>query len=199
MESEYDNYVEIILKYWFSGNKNADFKRWFKSGEKYDSEIRNKFSNVLKEAEKGNLLHWLGNSRSFLAHIILLDQFSRHIYRGTPEAYKNDGKIMLFMEMAIDKYIDNYNASEQMFILLPYQHSENLSEQKKGLLILNDLISKEEDMTQKNILKTALHHQKGHFNVIKKHGRFPKRNYLLGRLSTVDEIDYMDGSENVPY
>ena len=157
MESEYDNYVELILKYWFSGNKNADFKRWFKSGDKYDAEITNKFSNVLKEAEKGNLLHWLGNSRSFLAHIILLDQFSRHIYRGTPQAYKNDGKILLFMEMAIDRYIDDYNASEQMFILLPYQHSEKLVEQKKGLNMLNDLINKEEDMTQKNILKTRVH------------------------------------------
>jgi len=199
MESEYDNYVDIILKYWFSGNKNADFKKWFKSGEKYDIEITNKFSGVLKEAEKGNLLHWLGNRRSFLAHIILLDQFSRHIYRGTHEAYKNDSRILLFMEMAVDKYIDEYNASEKMFILLPYQHSEKLVEQKKGLGILNDLITKEEDMTQKNILKTALHHQKGHLNVIKKFGRFPKRNYLLGRLSTVEEIDYMDGSENVPY
>lgn len=199
MESEYDNYVDIILKYWFSGNKNADFKKWFKSGEKYDIEIRDKFSGVLKEAEKGNLLHWLGNSRSFLAHIILLDQFSRHIYRGTHHAYKNDSRILLFMEMAVDRYIDDYNASEKMFILLPYQHSEKLVEQKKGLNMLNDLINKEEDMTQKNILKTALHHQKGHLNVIKKFGRFPKRNYLLGRLSTVEEIDYMDGSENVPY
>jgi len=199
MESEYDNYIDIILKYWFSGNKNADFKKWFRSGKKYDVEIKERFLGVLKEAEKGNLLHWLGNSRSYLAHIILLDQFSRHIYRGTPDAYKNDSKILLFMEMAIDRYIDDYSASEQMFILLPYQHSEKITEQQKGLEVLHNLIIKELDMTQKNILKTALHHQKGHLNVISKYGRFPKRNYILGRLSTVDEIDYMDGSENVPY
>ena len=111
MESEFDNYVDIILKYWFTGNKNADFKRWFNNGNKYDEEIKDKFFIVLKEAEKGNLLHWLGNSNSFLAHIILLDQFSRHIYRGTPNAYKNDQKILLFTEMALDQYLDKYNAS----------------------------------------------------------------------------------------
>ena len=199
MESEYDNYVDIILKYWFTGNKNSDFKRWFNNGSKYDDEIREKFFIVLKEAEKGNLLHWLGDKRSFLAHIILLDQFSRHIYRGTPDAYKNDHKILLFMEMAIDQYIDEYNAFEKMFVLMPYQHSENIKEQEKGLEILTNLIHKEEDMTQKNILKTALHHQKGHYQVIKNYSRFPKRNYILGRLSTEEEIDYMDRSENVPY
>ena len=82
---------------------------------------------------------------------------------------------------------------------MPYQHSENIEDQKKGVETLTEIISKEEDMSQKNILKTALHHQKGHLNVIKKFGRFPKRNYVLGRLSTEDEIDYMDRSENVPY
>ena len=199
MESEFDSYVEIILKYWFTGNKNADFKRWFNNGSKYDDEIKEKFFIVLKEAEKGNLLHWLGNSRSFLAHIILLDQFSRHIYRGTPDAYKNDHKILLFMEMAVDQYMDSYNASEKMFVLMPYQHSENIEEQLKGVEMLKEQIDKEQDMSQKNILKTALHHQKGHLNVLKKFNRFPKRNYILGRLSTEDEIDYMDRSENVPY
>jgi uncharacterized protein (DUF924 family) len=199
MMSEFDNYVDLILNYWFSKNKNADFRRWFNSGIKFDGEIKDKFSNVLLEAEKGNLLHWLGDSRSYLAHIILLDQFSRQIYRGTPQAFKNDTKIKLFMEMAIDEYIDTYTASEKMFVLMPYQHSENLKDQEAGLEILKELVAKETNMTEKNILKTALHHQKGHYNVIKKFGRFPKRNYILGRVSTEEEIDYMDSSENLPY
>ena len=199
MESEFDNYVDVILNYWFTGNKNADFKRWFNSGYKYDDEIKTKFSNVLIEAEKGNLLHWLGNKRSFLAHIILLDKFSRQIYRGTPEAYKNDVKIKLFMEMALDQYLDEYNATEKMFVLMPYQHSEILEDQEMGLEILKQQVSQEQNMTEKNILKTALHHQKGHHQVIKKFGRFPKRNYILGRVSTESEIDYMDSSENLPY
>ena len=82
-----DSYSEQILDYWF---KYGNFKKWFTSGQLYDKEITEKFSFILKEAEKGNLLHWLKDSRSFLAHIILLDQFSRHIYRGKPDAYKND-------------------------------------------------------------------------------------------------------------
>ena len=157
MESEFDNYVDIILNYWFTNNKNADFKRWFNSGTKYDQEITKKFSNVLLEAEKGNLLHWLGDERSFLAHIILLDQFSRQIYRGSPSAYKNDTKTKLFMEMAVDQYLDNYSASEKMFVLMPYQHSEMLEDQERGLEILKEQISEEDNMTEKNTNQIQVH------------------------------------------
>ena len=191
-----DSYSEQILDYWF---KYGNFKKWFSSGQLYDKEITEKFSFILKEAEKGNLLHWLKDSRSFLAHIILLDQFSRHIYRGKPDAYKNDNKILKFMEMGIDLYIDSYNATEKMFALMPYQHSENIEDQKKGISILQECIKKETVMSEKNTLKTALFHQKGHLKALQQFGRFPKRNYVLGRLSSEKEIDYMDSSEKLPY
>jgi uncharacterized protein (DUF924 family) len=191
-----DSYSDKILDYWFKSN---NFRKWFNSGQLYDKEIEEKFSFILKEAEKGNLLHWLKDSKSFLAHIILLDQFSRHIYRGKLDAYKNDAKVLKFMEMGIDLYIDSYNAIEKMFALMPYQHSENIEEQNKGIFILQECIKKEQVMSEKNTLKTALFHQKGHLKVLQQFGRFPKRNYLLGRLSNEKEVDYMDSSEKRPY
>ena len=190
-----DSYSDKILDYWFKSN---NFRKWFNSGQLYDKEIEEKFSFILKEAEKGNLLHWLKDSKSFLAHIILLDQFSRHIYRGKLDAYKNDAKVLKFMEMGIDLYIDSYNAIEKMFALMPYQHSENIEEQNKGIFILQECIKKEQVMSEKNTLKTALFHQKGHLKVLQQFGRFPKRNYLLGRLSNETEVDYMDSSEKRP-
>ena len=78
-----------------------------------------------------------------------MDQFSRHIYRGTPAAYKNDYKTMLFMEMALDRYIDDLSAVEKMFVLMPYQHMENLEYQEKGIEILTNLVKKEKDPKEK--------------------------------------------------
>ena len=190
-------YTSLILKYWFSNG--FDEKKWFLEGNKNDKIITKLFKKILKEAEKGNLLHWLDNENSYLAYIILLDQFSRHIYRGTKQAFKNDTKALRFTEMGLDLHLEKFNAMEKMFVLMPYQHSENLEEQKFGVKILKELISKEQNAEEKNILKKALFHQKNHLNVIKRFGRFPKRNDDLGRESTEEEIDYMDENTKYPY
>ena len=196
--NNYDGYIDKILDYWF-GNGKLNFDKWFKKGHIFDAEIKEKFSKILKEAEKGNLLEWLGTKKGYIAHIILMDQFSRHIYRGTPDAYKNDYKTLLFMEMALETYLDRLSAVEKMFVLMPYQHIEKLEYQIKGCEILTNLVKNEKNLKEKNILKTALFHQKGHYETLKKFGRFPKRNYILNRLSSEDEIDYMDNSEDKPY
>jgi len=154
---------------------------------------------MLKEAENGNLLHWLGNKDSYLAYIILMDQFSRHIYRGTSDAYKNDHKVLLFTEMGFHLYEEKLNAIEKMFVLMPYQHSENLKIQKLGVKILSNLLKNELNVSERNILKKALFHQKQHCKVIENFGRFPKRNQYMGRASSEDEIDYIDEFDEFDY
>ena len=134
----------------------------------------------------------LNSYKSYLAMIILMDQFSRHIYRGTGKAYENDTKILLFTEMGLDLYLDQASAIEKTFILMPYQHSENINDQKLGVNILENLVKNETNLCEKNILKKTLFHQKKHYDVIKNFGRFPKRNLILERESTEDEIDYID-------
>ena len=196
--NNYNKYIDLILDFWF-GNGKLNFDMWFKNGSKYDQKIIDNFSEILKEAEKGNLLEWLGSKKGYIAHIILMDQFSRHIYRGKKEAYKNDYKTMLFMEMALDQYLNDLTAIEKMFVLMPYQHLEDVEYQKKGVETLKSLIVNEKDPKEKNILKTALFHQNGHLKTLEKFGRFPKRNYALDRVSTEEEIDYMDNSEDIPY
>ena len=126
-----------------------------------------------------------------------MDQFSRHIYRGTQKAYQNDKKILLFTEMGLDIYLESATTEEQMFILLPYQHAEDIDSQNFGLSVLETIIQKTEIPEDKEILRQLLYHQKKHRSVIKKFGRFPKRNAILGRQSTEDEIDYID--ENTKY
>lgn len=187
-----------ILNYWFS-SKHDNMKRWFHSGNKYDKEIKTKFHSILKKGENGKLEHWACSKNGYLAYIILMDQFTRHIYRGTSKAYKYDNKTVKFMEQYLDKYLDSYNSNEKMFILMPYQHSENIKNQIKGCQILNLLIEKENNIHEKKILQHALKHQIGHYEVIKKFGRFPKRNIFLNRESTTNEKNYIASSKNLPY
>ena len=183
-----------ILDFWYENE--LDYNKWFESGTKYDNLITTRFKDIHTDASEGYLLNWLTDKKSYLAMIILLDQFSRHIYRGSKKAYENDEICLLFTQMGLD-YLDEMQSNEKIFVLLPFQHSENIKDQKLGLKILKKLIKNETDENEKNILRKLLFHQKKHLEVIQEFGRFPKRNLLLGRESTEDEVDYID--ENTEY
>lgn len=183
-----------ILDFWYKND--LDYEKWFESGTKYDQFITVNFKDIHTEASEGYLLDWLTQKDSYLAMIILLDQFSRHIYRGTKKAYENDEICLLFAQMGLD-YLTEMSSNEKMFVLLPFQHSENIKDQKLGVKILRKLIKDEADEKEKNILRKLLFHQKKHLEVIEKFGRFPKRNKILGRENTEEEVDYID--ENTEY
>tara|TARA_B100000963_G_C22639677_1_gene679717 strand:- start:6510 stop:7145 length:636 start_codon:yes stop_codon:yes gene_type:complete len=194
----YDKYISIINNYWFRGFFDLD--RWFKKSTQYDSEIKTLFSGILKAAEQGHLEHWADTKDGFIAYIILLDQFTRQIYRYTGDSYKNDKKSLLFMKKHITKYINHLDATKLMFALMPLQHSEDIKDQVKGVKILKALIKYENDKKELNILNEALKHQEGHLKVIKMFGRFPKRNkYLPGRKTSLKEDEYIKVSSHLPY
>ena len=181
--------VKEILNFWF--DKNPDYNKWFNC-TKYDNYITKNFKKILKEAEQGNLLDWLNDSKSYIAMILLLDQMSRRIYRGSGKAYMNDKKALLFTEMGLDIHLYKLNVFEKIFTLMPYQHSEDIEDHKFGIQLLENLINNEPNLYNKNILKRSLFHTKKRFKVIEYFGRFPKRNISLERESTEEEIDYID-------
>ena len=99
-----NTYINEILKYWYNDNIHYfNEEKWFKNGKKIDKEIYKKFYKLLILAEKKKLINWNKTKDGFLAHTILLDQFSRHIYRDTADAYKNDEICINYT----DKYIAN--------------------------------------------------------------------------------------------
>ena len=108
-----------------------------------DEEIKEKFGDLLKEAENGGGFGWLASKESFVAYIILTDQFSRHIYRGSGDAFKNDVSTMIFTKLGFDLYRHQLVGYEFMFAFMPYMHTESLKYQKKGekILIVDDVIS----------------------------------------------------------
>jgi uncharacterized protein (DUF924 family) len=208
-----------ILDYWFSkGLYNPDYDKWFMKSQDYDEEIKEKFGELLKEAEKGKGFGWLVSKDSFVAYIILMDQFSRHIYRGKSNAFKNDNGVMIFCELGFEVYKKELIGYEFMFAFMPYMHTENLKLQKKGCELYEEQILLYEKSGYRNVtkpiitalissiiptnydkeyqmLKSMRIHVEGHFNTILRFGRFPKRNIALERISTISEIDYMEDPE----
>ena len=122
-----------VLDYWFSkGVYTPDYDKWFMKSEEYDEEITEKFGDLLKEAEHGKGFGWLVSKDSYVAHIILMDQFSRHIYRGKGDAFQNDNGAMIFVELGWDIYSKQLKGYEFMFAFMPFMHTENILYQKKG-------------------------------------------------------------------
>ena len=196
-----DIYINKIIKFWFNNNYrffNED--KWFKKGRLLDKEITKKFKNILLLAEKDKLAHWNDTKNGFLAHTILLDQFSRHIYRDTPKAYNNDLLCIKYTDKFILCYINELKPVESLFALMPYQHSENMCKQNTGIFLINYLLDKEKTIYGKKIYFEILKHQKQHAILIKKFGRFPKRNKILNIKSTEKEIEYIKNSDpSLPY
>ena len=210
-----------ILDYWFSkGLYTPDYDKWFMKSQDYDEEIKEKFGDLLKEAEEGKGFSWLHTKDSYVAHIILLDQFSRHIYRGSGDSFKNDNGCMLFVELGWKMYCNQLKGYEFMFAFMPYMHTENLTYQKKGKTIFyiqknlygtqhfhkrkltnpkdtSHITSIEPTKYDKEytMLKSMEPHLEGHLRTIEIFGRFPKRNKDLGRESTTPEISYMESPE----
>jgi uncharacterized protein (DUF924 family) len=215
-----------ILDYWFSkGIYTPDYDKWFMKSEDYDEEIRDKFGDLLKEAEQGKGFGWLVSKDSYVAHIILMDQFSRHIYRGKGDAFKNDKGCIIFVELGWEIYKEELKGYEFMFAFMPFMHTENIIYQKKGehhfirhKQLYGDA-TKKRLLTEPNkasmmtsikpthydkeytMLKSMEPHVLGHKQTILMFGRFPKRNSVLGRETTIQEGQYLnrEGVKNRPY
>ena len=124
--------AQDILDYWFPSDGSPDYDKWFMKSSDYDDEIKEKFGDLLKEAEKGKGYGWLVSKDSYVAYIILMDQFSRHIYRGTEDSFKNDKGVMIFTELGFEIFKDELVGYEFMFAFMPYMHTESILYQKKG-------------------------------------------------------------------
>ena len=211
-----------ILDYWFSkGRYTADYDKWFMKSQDYDEEIKEKFGDLLKEAESGKGFGWLVSKDSYVAHIILLDQFSRHIYRGSGDSFKNDNGCMLFVELGWEMYKEQLEGYEFMFAFMPYMHTENMIYQKKGekhffgrktqygevpsfkrkitapihVSYMGSLDEVTNNDKEYAMLKSMEPHVTGHNATMRMFGRFPKRNKALGRETTIQEEQYLNREE----
>jgi uncharacterized protein (DUF924 family) len=172
-----------VLDFWFEGDPAAWREVWFRSHAGFDT-LCERFAEALREAKAGQLDAWAASPRGVLALIILLDQFSRNLHRGSAEAFAADAKARGVARAAIARRLDQtLGPIERMFVYLPFEHSEDLADQDEGMRLFDTLREALGDET--------IRHAEEHRSTIRRFGRFPYRNAALGRTSTPDELDYL--------
>jgi uncharacterized protein (DUF924 family) len=191
------NRIEDILHFWFGAFPTpytADASKtdmWFKNGAAYDSEIFINFGVDYDKAINGELDHWVDSYRGRLALIILLDQFSRHIHRGTAQAFSQDEKAQALCIDGIGAGDDaRCHAVERSFFYLPLEHAEDIERQELSVRAFTQLVQDVPEQYQKPF-ESSLSFARSHRYVIEKFGRFPELNEILGRESTSEEIEFI--------
>ena len=169
-----------IITFWFEQTKPA---QWFQINPAFDELVRQQFESAYDLARRGMLSGWRESPEGCLAFIILLDQFSRNMFRSTAKAFESDAEALDTARYAISKHFDkSIPAVKRSFIYLPFEHSEDMEDQSKSV----DLFA---SLKEDNPL--GYDYACSHKRVIEKFGRFPARNQALGRVSTAEEVEYL--------
>ena len=167
-----------ILTFWFH---EIEPKQWWKKDKKFDELLRYRFLNIYYDAINRKLKFWRISEKGRLAEIILIEQFSRNLFRDKPDAYYYDRlAIFLSKELIHLKLHQKLNKNEKIFTFMPFMHSEIFEDQIISLSLYSNLGIKE------NFLSALKH-----FNIIRKFGRFPHRNKILNRKSTEEELAFL--------
>jgi uncharacterized protein (DUF924 family) len=189
--------IAAILEFWFGEiNANgvcahAQQQLWFKSSEDTDGTIRDRFGKLVAAALNGELDHWSELDQGCIALIILLDQFTRNIYRDTPQAFAGDERALALVQSVVANN-EHVTAAviHQVFLYIPYEHSENLTVQEQGILLFDQLLQDCPEAVREQVAGFR-QYSVAHRDVIEKFGRFPHRNKILGRESTAVELEHL--------
>lgn len=166
-----------VLDFWFA----AGWEKWWKKSEAFDGDVRQRFGDVYREAVAGSLDQWMDEPQGALALVIVLDQFSRNLFREDHRAWTQDARALGYAREAIRRRFDvELPATIRNWIYMPFMHSEDVAVQEEGLAYFARLENPE-------VMKFA----EEHADIIRRFGRFPHRNQVLGRVSTSAEQDFL--------
>lgn len=185
MVSERDQQtIADILIFWFAEETKA---RWYDATAAFDETCRKRFGDLVDRARAGGLGAWQETADGTLALCLLLDQVPRNIFRGTPNAFATDPQAVEVASRAIDQGFDQeLDLEKRKFLYLPFMHSEALKDQERSLTLSRAV-------NDENTLAYAVDHA----DIIKRFGRFPHRNTILGRESTSEELAFLaDGAKD---
>jgi uncharacterized protein (DUF924 family) len=168
-----------ILTFW----RMAGPDKWFEADDVFDSEIRGQFAGTYEAAAGGALDHWEETAEGTLALLLLLDQFPRNLFRGEARAYATDAPARAAADRAIARGIDReFPIPERQFFYMPLMHSEDLADQERCVALFRDGAD-----------APGIRHAEIHADIIRRFGRFPHRNRVLGRTTTPEEQAFLDG------
>ncbi len=168
-----------VIAFW----RVAGREKWFVKDAAFDATIREKFLATYEAAAAGRLAEWEATAEGALALLIVLDQFPRNIFRGSARAFAADPLARAAANRAIARGFDRaISAAERQFFYLPFEHSEDLTDQERALALFRSTGDAE-------LLRWA----QLHADIIRRFGRFPHRNAALGRVTTPEERAFLDG------
>lgn len=198
MESDIKK-IDSILNFWFGnivGNEipsEAHRKKWWIKNYETDEQIRSQFGYFLEMAITGDFQSWSLTANGSLALIILLDQFSRNIYRDKSHAFSQDQKALVFCLEGIKRGFDcELHPVQRIFFYMPLMHSEDISIQEKSIKCFSNLVKQFKTPEPiANMVSGSYDYALKHYEIIKRFGRYPHRNGILGRASTPEEIEFL--------
>ena len=163
-----------VLKFWF----DLTYDEWWEGGSEIDHRIKQRFFKLWAEKRQLPVESFLDDPLTALAGVILFDQFPRNMFRGHAEQFATDHLALAIAKDALEKGFDeDLQQQERGFLYMPFQHSENVADQNRGVLLFTEL----GDLEQ-------LGYAKKHRDVIERFGRFPHRNAILGRPPRPEEV-----------
>jgi uncharacterized protein (DUF924 family) len=172
-----------ILKFWFVDHGR---EQWFGGGPDFDALLTRTFAETHAAVAAGEAWSWRATPRGRLAEIIVLDQFSRHIHRGTAKAFAQDPMALALAQEVVYAGLDQQfePMPERMFLYLPFMHSESLVIHDEAVRLYATLEDEE-----------TMSYEIAHRDVLRRFGRYPRRNAALGRISTPEEEAYIASDE----
>ncbi|HXW26693.1 MAG TPA: DUF924 family protein [Xanthobacteraceae bacterium] len=168
-----------VLGFW----REAGPDKWFEQDDAFDAAIRDRFLATYEAAAGGRLAAWEGDAEGALALVIVLDQFPRNMFRGNARSFTADPLARAVADRAIARGFDKlYVPPEQRFFYLPFMHAENLEDQERCIALCRAAADDE-----------GLKYAELHADIIRRFGRFPHRNKILGRTTTPEEQAFLEG------
>lgn len=165
-----------VYNFWFNELTSED---WFRVNDEVDNTIKTRFSDLLNQAIAGECALWRSSAKGALCEIIVLDQFSRNIYRNTEKAFSQDPQALSLAQFAIEKGQDKALSLQEVgFLYLPFMHSESV-----------EIHGQAEQLYQNH---PSYEYELAHKTIIERFGRYPHRNAILNRASSPEEIAFMN-------
>lgn len=167
-----------ILRFWF---EEIDQSQWWAKDDDFDRSIIERFSDIHARATRCELFEWRVNAQGRLAEIIVLDQFSRNMFRGLPLSFAQDSLALALAQEAISAKADKaLSPIQRSFLYMPFMHSESLKIHEVAM-----------ELFRNNGIQSSLDFEVRHKRIIERFGRYPHRNNILGRESTVEEVEFL--------
>jgi uncharacterized protein (DUF924 family) len=180
----------VVLDFWFgtppAGTTDALRRAWFVKDPAFDAAVASRFGSLIEQALRGELEHWSATPGASLAEIVVLDQFTRNAFRDTPRAFAGDARALALARALVGSQRDlELSLDQRAFCYMPFEHAESIDMQDQAVRLFSGLTREQPRFAD------MLDYAERHRDVIRRFGRFPHRNAILGRASSPEEQAYL--------